>query len=39
MGKLATEQLMEVLRGRGNGLLLQVPYTLQMRESTAAVPG
>lgn len=39
MGKLATEQLMEVLRGRGTGLLLQVPYTLQMRESTAAVPG
>jgi len=38
MGKLATEQLMEVLRGRGHGLLLQVPYTLQMRESTAAVP-
>ena len=39
MGKLATQQLMEVLRGRGDGLLLQVPYTLQMRDSTAAVPG
>lgn len=39
MGKLATLQLMEVLRGRGDGLMLQVPYTLQMRESTAAAPG
>lgn len=38
MGKLATQQLMEVLRGRGSGLLLQVPYTLQMRESTAVPP-
>ncbi|WP_017463949.1 LacI family DNA-binding transcriptional regulator [Dyella ginsengisoli] len=38
MGKLATQQLMEVLRGRGEGLLLQVPYSLQMRESTGAPP-
>jgi len=38
MGKLAALQLMEVLRGRGPGLLVQVPYTLQLRESTARVP-
>ncbi|HEY2622740.1 MAG TPA: LacI family DNA-binding transcriptional regulator [Dyella sp.] len=38
MGKLATLQLMEILRGRGAGLLIQVPYSLQLRESTAAVP-
>ena len=35
MGKLATLQLMDKLRGRGTGLLLQVPYALQVRESTA----
>ena len=38
MGKLAALQLMEVLRGRGDGLLVQVPYALQLRESTAKVP-
>ena len=38
MGKLAALQLMELLRGRGTGLLVQVPYTLQLRESTSAVP-
>ncbi len=38
MGKLATLQLMDRLRGRGAGLLLQVPYALQLRESTGKVP-
>jgi LacI family transcriptional regulator len=38
MGKLATLQLMELLRGRGEGLLVQVPYSLQLRESTGAAP-
>lgn len=38
MGKLATLQLMEVLRGRGTGLLVQVPYSLQWRESTSTPP-
>lgn len=38
MGKLAALQLMDVLRGRGTGLLLQVPYSLQLRESTATAP-
>ncbi|WP_243042695.1 LacI family DNA-binding transcriptional regulator [Dyella sedimenti] len=38
MGKLAALQLMEVLRGRGKGLLVQVPYALQLRESTSAPP-
>lgn len=38
MGKLATLQLMDKLRGRGTGLLLQVPYALQLRESTGKVP-
>jgi LacI family transcriptional regulator len=37
MGKLAALQLMELLRGRGTGLLVQVPYVIQLRESTAAV--
>lgn len=39
MGKLAALQLMERLRSKGTGLLVQVPYALQLRESTAAVPG
>ncbi|WP_199098597.1 LacI family DNA-binding transcriptional regulator [Dyella sp. ASV21] len=38
MGKLAALQLMDHLRGRGHGLLVQVPYTLQLRESTAKAP-
>lgn len=38
MGKLAALQLMEVLRGRGKGLLVQVPFSLQLRESTAQAP-
>jgi LacI family transcriptional regulator len=38
MGKLAALQLMEKLRGRGTGLLVQVPYSLELRESTARLP-
>jgi LacI family transcriptional regulator len=38
MGKLAALQLMELLRGKGSGLLVQVPYALQLRESTGAPP-
>ncbi|WP_114240867.1 LacI family DNA-binding transcriptional regulator [Dyella sp. C9] len=38
MGKLAALQLMDLLRGRGPGLLVQVPYELMQRESTAAAP-
>lgn len=38
MGKLAALQLMELLRGRGTGLLVQVPYSLQLRESTSTPP-
>lgn len=38
MGKLAALQLLEVLRGRGPGQLVQVPFSLQLRESTARVP-
>lgn len=38
MGKLAALQLMELLRGKGSGLLVQVPYSLQLRESTGEPP-
>lgn len=38
MGKLAALQLLELLKGHGTGLLLQVPYSLQLRESAAAPP-
>jgi len=38
MGKLAALQLMELLRGKGSGLLVQVPYSLQLRESTGKPP-
>lgn len=38
MGKLAALQLMELLRGKGEGLLVQVPYSLQLRESTGKPP-
>jgi LacI family transcriptional regulator len=38
MGKLATLQLMERLRGKGEGLLVQVPYSLQLRESAGEPP-
>ncbi|MDE2279221.1 MAG: LacI family DNA-binding transcriptional regulator [Xanthomonadaceae bacterium] len=38
MGRLAAQQLLEQLRGRGTGRLVQIPYELQLRESTAAAP-
>jgi len=34
MGKLAALQLLDVLRGRGEGRLVQVPFSLQVRDST-----
>jgi len=37
MGKLAAQQLLSLLRGRGPGQLVQVPFSLQIRESTAPV--
>lgn len=39
MGRIATLQLLGQLRGLDQGQLVQVPYTLQLRESTAAAPG
>jgi len=38
MGKIAAQQLLNVLRGQGHGRLVQIPFALQIRESTAAVP-
>jgi LacI family transcriptional regulator len=38
MGRLAAQQLLEQLRGRGKGRLVQIPYELQVRASTATVP-
>jgi len=38
MGKLAAAQLLEVLRGRGPGRLVQVPFALQLRDSTGPAP-
>ncbi len=38
MGKVAALQLLEVLRGRGHGQLQQMPFSLEIRGSTAAVP-
>ncbi|MEP7185685.1 MAG: LacI family DNA-binding transcriptional regulator [Rhodanobacter sp.] len=34
MGRIACLQLLDVLRGRGEGELVQVPFTLKVREST-----
>jgi LacI family transcriptional regulator len=34
MGRIACLQLLDVLRGRGSGELVQVPFALQVREST-----
>ncbi len=36
MGRVAALQLLEVLRGHSDGRMVQVPFTLQTRESTAA---
>ncbi|MCX7512284.1 LacI family DNA-binding transcriptional regulator [Frateuria sp. STR12] len=38
MGKIAAQQLLNVLRGQGGGRLVQIPFALQIRESTAAAP-
>lgn len=37
MGRLACLQLLEVLRGRGHGRMMQLPYSLQLRDSTQPV--
>jgi LacI family transcriptional regulator len=37
MGRIAALQLIDVLRGRGEGRMVQVPFALQVRESTAPV--
>lgn len=39
MGRLAAQQLLEVLRGEGSGQMVQVPYSIQLRESTAPPAG
>lgn len=36
MGRIAALQLLDVLRGRGQGGMVQVPFALQVRESTAS---
>jgi LacI family transcriptional regulator len=38
MGRLAALQLLDTLRGRGPGQLVQVPYSLELRDSTAPAP-
>ena len=38
MGKVAATQLLNLLRGRGPGQLVQMPFSLQIRDSTARVP-
>jgi len=38
MGKIAAEQLLTDLRGQGTGRLVQIPFSLQVRGSTAAAP-
>jgi len=37
MGRIAALQLLDVLRGRGEGRMVQVPFALRLRESSAAV--
>jgi LacI family transcriptional regulator len=37
MGRIACQQLLNVLRGRGEGRMIQVPFSLEMRDSTAPV--
>lgn len=36
MGRIAALQLLDALRGRGTARMVQVPFALQVRESTAA---
>jgi LacI family transcriptional regulator len=38
MGKIAAQQLLSLLRGQGHGRLVQIPFALQIRESTADAP-
>ncbi|MFC5580206.1 LacI family DNA-binding transcriptional regulator [Rhodanobacter terrae] len=38
MGKIAAQQLLNLLRGRGLGQLVEIPFSLQIRNSTARVP-
>jgi LacI family transcriptional regulator len=38
MGKVAALQLLEVLRGRGPGRLVEMPFSLEVRDSTAPPP-
>jgi LacI family transcriptional regulator len=38
MGKIAAQQLLNLLRGRGPGQLVEIPFSLQIRDSTARVP-
>jgi len=38
MGKIAAQQLLNVLRGQGQGRLVRIPFALQIRGSTAAAP-
>src|SRR5690348_16500665 len=37
MGRIAALQLLDILRGRGSGAMVQAPFSLQLRESTAPV--
>jgi LacI family transcriptional regulator len=37
MGRIAAQQLLNLLRGRGTGELVQMPFSLQIRGSTARV--
>lgn len=37
MGKMAALQLLEVLRGRGEAQMMQMPFSLEVRDSTAPV--
>ena len=38
MGRVAAMQLLDTLRGRGPGKLVQVPYSLELRDSTTTAP-
>jgi LacI family transcriptional regulator len=37
MGRIAALQLLDTLRGRGSGAMMQAPFSLELRESTAPV--
>ncbi|KRE97859.1 LacI family transcriptional regulator [Frateuria sp. Soil773] len=38
MGRIAALQLLDVMRGRGQGRMVEVPFALQLRESTGPLP-